>query len=997
MQAAKGIFLLILLGQLLAVIAQDSKLPIYYYPYRHYSPVDGLSQQQTVSIYQDRKGYLWIGTKIGENRFDGTSFFNYTNSKGFSHDHILGFFEDDNNVLWSYGRTGIYSHHGDSLINHLPSDFPEYNPHSIVSGWNKKILFSNGSLNNNLYYLKGDKVVQIDLKGDTSLRLQKLVYDDDSQIIFAIAYDQRKKLIALVEINQDYYVRKLTCLPIAEIKNFQLINLDELGIYFVLNFVIYKIEKSQLQIVEYLPEAINEVTDIALRPADILVSTRSGIWRKEGQAWVNMGIPVNQPYDILIDQEERIWMPTEEGLIKITSEAFKVYPQSRGMIRYVWNILEDRSGRMWFASHGYGIKSMKNNAYGSGTNFINGTRHDQLYMGGTTLKDGSLLFPSSYGALHYDIDRGFRHFPGSGNGAVLYIWQDSDDQKIYIGSDTLLVIYPNGDSVMYADREGLPMKQLRYVNSIIKDKEGVIWLGCSRGVAKFIDSKFEAYLAGKELDVPLVTSCKDYKGNIWFGSTRGLYLHDYSAKIPRYVGGSLFNGNIEFIRTYDDNKLMLGVQDGLYLVDLPNYYATGRFRYDFIGIEEGFDGISPIMNGVFKSKTGNYWFCTSSNVLEFNGAKHKQNEQKIPLIIHSVDYRSDKTTEVVTTNQLADDEPIILFTGYRNIKINFHAINFKNPNQMLFRHRLSNYDAVWSSKSKEGSLEFTSLPHGSYVLQVQCFINGKCVADKNIPITVNASTVFDTKFFKQHLVTLLSIIIVGSFIAFYRSKKKKKEEYLNTQIANLQLKQRIAEGQINPHFIFNVLSALQNTIMKGENERAEQYLTKFNNVFYPILRTDGLLTRTLKKELEITDNYLALEKTRWVDKFEYTITKDSNVNLSIRVPKMLVQTFANNAIKHGLEPKRCDGQLRIHLSQHEGGTRIVITDNGVGRAAAGKKVRYEPSGNGIRLVEQLLATLDESAANSRKSFVQIKDLIDDQGAPAGTRATIWINDNFKME
>lgn len=996
MHAIKGICLLIWLGQLLTVTAQDLSKPIYHYPYRHYTPLDGLSQQQTVSIYQDRQGYIWVGTKIGENRFDGTTFNNYTNSKGYSHDHILGFFEDKSNELWSYGRAGIYSHKGDSVENHLPRSFKEYAPHSLVQGWNEEIVFSSGNYNNNLYMLKDGIVEHIDLQGDTALSLQTLVYDQDNLTILAHAYDRARRTTTLVAIDRDYCISKLTSLPLAELKNSILIR-AKTGIYFALNFTLYKIENSHLQVVEYLPEFITDVTDIAVRSHDMLVSTRSELWKKNGQGWTNLGIPVNQPYGILVDQEDRIWLPTEEGLIKVTSEAFKIYPQSRGMIRYAWNILEDRTGRLWFASHGYGIMSMKDNVYSAASKSINGRQHDQLYMGGTTLQDGSLLFPSSFGLLHYDVTRGFRHFPGSGSSAVLFAWQEAGSQNIYVGSNSFIIIHPNGDSVVYADKEGLPMKQLKYVNSIIKDKEGAIWLGCSKGVAKFHNNEFEVYFVGEALKAPLITSCKDYRGNVWFGSTHGLYLYDYKTPIPTYVGADIFNGEIAFIREFADDKLMLGVKDGLYLVDLRKYYATGEFHYNFIGVEDGFDGISPIPNGVFKDKTGNYWFCTSSNVLEFEVSKYREEAQDIHLIIHSTDYRADKDTKENTIKQLMNDEPIILSTANRNIKINFHAINYKNPRQMMFRHRLLNYDTIWSSTSKGRSLEFTGLPHGNYTLQVQCFINGQCVADKSTPVFVKASTFFDTNFAKQHLLIVLSVTIVGGFIASFWSKKRKKEEDLNALITNLQLQQRIAEGQINPHFIFNVLNSLQNTIVKGDSEKAEKYLIKFNNIFYPILQTDGLLTRTLKKELEITENYLALEKIRWSEKFNYTITTDNPLNLLIRVPKMLIQTFANNAIKHGLEPKRSNGRLHIHLSQCEGGTQIIIEDNGVGRAAAGSKIRYEPSGNGIKLVEQLLFTLDHSAGNSRKSYVQILDLNDEQETALGTKVIVWINNNFKPE
>ena len=74
-------------------------------PLRQYTLSDGLSQMQVTSLFQDSRGYIWIGTKVGLNRFDGEKFTTYTGKDGLDNLFIKNIFEDYSGVIWVSTRS----------------------------------------------------------------------------------------------------------------------------------------------------------------------------------------------------------------------------------------------------------------------------------------------------------------------------------------------------------------------------------------------------------------------------------------------------------------------------------------------------------------------------------------------------------------------------------------------------------------------------------------------------------------------------------------------------------------------------------------------------------------------------------------------------------------------------------------------------------------------------------------------------------------------------
>ena len=210
-----------------------------------------------------------------------------------------------------------------------------------------------------------------------------------------------------------------------------------------------------------------------------------------------------------------------------------------------------------------------------------------------------------------------------------------------------------------------------------------------------------------------------------------------------------------------------------------------------------------------------------------------------------------------------------------------------------------------------------------------------------------------------------------------------------------ELEIQALRSQMNPHFIFNCLNAINRFILGEETEAASDYLTKFSRLMRMIMNHSRHSTITLADELEILRLYLDMERLRFKDAFGYTIVVEDGLDVDeIRIPPLLVQPFVENAIWHGLMHKEERGSLLIIMRAKEDRLTCVIRDNGIGRKRAAllksKSVEKHKS-MGLQITAERMALL--SGAGESRPFFELEDLYDEEGCPAGTQVTLTIQIN----
>jgi hypothetical protein len=238
------------------------------------------------------------------------------------------------------------------------------------------------------------------------------------------------------------------------------------------------------------------------------------------------------------------------------------------------------------------------------------------------------------------------------------------------------------------------------------------------------------------------------------------------------------------------------------------------------------------------------------------------------------------------------------------------------------------------------------------------------------------------------IIGILAGIAFVWVLRYKRQLKKRKEQYeMQTKISELEIK--VMKAQMNPHFIFNSMNTIQQFIMTGDNEKAQTYLAKFSKLLREILESNVNENLTVKEEVEILTHYTEMEAARFSKMFNYSINVDDRIDqVEARIPHLLIQPFVENAIWHGLLPKKEDRNLIIKFEYRDGKTiRCVIDDNGIGRVASGEKDNtFKKRSLALSFVKQRLELMNKTFQVD--CSVEIVDKLNEKGENEGTKVNI---------
>nr|WP_321453784.1 tetratricopeptide repeat protein [uncultured Carboxylicivirga sp.] len=180
---------------------------------------------------------------------------------------------------------------------------------------------------------------------------------------------------------------------------------------------------------------------------------------------------------------------------------------------------------------------------------------------------------------------------------------------------------------------------------------------------------------------------------------------------------------------------------------------------------------------------------------------------------------------------------------------------------------------------------------------------------------------------KYHITT---VIIIG-LVIFIITLLSAIQIRLRNQYKTLRFQQRLLRTQMNPHFIFNALSAIQVFILENDMEKSSQFLSDFSKLMRQVLRSSNYEYISINEEVEILQYYLNLQRLRFSPPFEYDLSVEEELrNTNAMIPPMLIQPFIENAIEHGIKPIGDGGLIKIRFKRGGYGIIIEVEDNGIG-------------------------------------------------------------------
>lgn len=256
------------------------------------------------------------------------------------------------------------------------------------------------------------------------------------------------------------------------------------------------------------------------------------------------------------------------------------------------------------------------------------------------------------------------------------------------------------------------------------------------------------------------------------------------------------------------------------------------------------------------------------------------------------------------------------------------------------------------------------------------------------------------------------LFLTGAFVFRNLRLKRKNEKLRRIQVENdmnlqqLQNEKKHAElqhratelemqalrAQMNPHFIFNCLTSINRFIFKNETKTASDYLTRFSRLIRMVLIHSQKKLITLEDELEMLRLYLEMERMRFKNNFDYSITFTNTLDAgAVFIPPLLLQPFCENAIWHGLMHKEGKGHLNIEMSEHDKTLHCIITDDGIGRKKAAElrsKSAEKEKSMGLKITTDRLALLNHE--KNTDSFYWIEDILDDNKNVVGTKVELKV-------
>ncbi len=240
------------------------------------------------------------------------------------------------------------------------------------------------------------------------------------------------------------------------------------------------------------------------------------------------------------------------------------------------------------------------------------------------------------------------------------------------------------------------------------------------------------------------------------------------------------------------------------------------------------------------------------------------------------------------------------------------------------------------------------------------------------------------------IVLLFSLLLIGGFISLNQRQK------LIGQKQKAELETRLFRSQMNPHFIFNSMTAIQSFVYAHQPKEAAKYLSSFARLTRSILTCSSVEYISFNEEIDILNNYIELQRIRFENRFTYEFDIDPELeDDSFEIPPLLVQPFIENAIEYGFrEESDKPGHLIIRFVLEEENVKIQVLDNGIGlneSLAFNKEKRKKHKSMATQITKERLQLL-----HKKKNFntISVKDRSEINPEEHGTIVTFYVPYRF---
>ncbi|MGS2760646.1 hybrid sensor histidine kinase/response regulator transcription factor [Sinomicrobium sp. M5D2P9] len=848
---------------------------------------EGLSHNSVICMLQDKRGFLWFGTKDGLNRYDGYNFKLFQHQPGDEKSigsNFIRCLHEYDNYIWVGTDTGLfrYDEKTESFV-------------LIESTKNQPILDIEGDVNGNLWFIVAGNLYKLDMATGEEEKFNRFyasfvtcnasgeVSVSSSEKLYRFVPDNNSfRIIDLSDSDGGRGELMITALSSGG-KDSLWIGTKNRGAF------LYK--ESEKRLISLLKDSENPlyVRDFLKKgDEELWIASESGvyIYNLRDRTYQNLRKNYNNPYslsdnaiyELVLDREEGIWIGTYFGGINY-------YPrQYTPMQRYfpkvgensisgnaVREIKKDRFGHLWIGTEDAGLnrfdpetgKFINYSSVGEKGPLSNYNIHGLLPVG-----DKLWIGTFEHGLDIMDIPSGkiIKHF-GSGDDEghlrsdfIFFIYQ-SRNKDIYVLTSSGIHRYlPEKDS--FEVLQGFP--EVYHYTCFAEDHNGVFWAGTYWDGLFYFDPKtkdkgFFRYDPGNpnSLSSNVVNGIfEDSENRLWVTTENGLnLLREETNDFRRFTKKDGFPTNVTYSILEDENKnLWISTSKGLVeftpeteklkIYTKSNGLLSDQFNY----------------SSAFKDENGEMYFGGVNGMIRFNPDTFLPDNSHPPVYITNIRI-NNKEVRVgeegsPLEKSISYSNHITLDNKQSTFSLEFASLSYTAPEMTRYWYKLEGLNDDWIALDKNHEISFTELPPGDYRFKVKAVNNHGVWGEENNVLEIKVLPSFLASNTAYAIYTLILLLAFYALLRYYHQYTKSKN---NRKIRQLENEKEREIYQAKIEFFTNIAHEIRTplTLITGPLEK----LLKGNYKSPEIPKNLGIMEKNTSRLLNLVNELLDFRKT----------------------------------------------------------------------------------------------------------------------------------------
>ena len=255
------------------------------------------------------------------------------------------------------------------------------------------------------------------------------------------------------------------------------------------------------------------------------------------------------------------------------------------------------------------------------------------------------------------------------------------------------------------------------------------------------------------------------------------------------------------------------------------------------------------------------------------------------------------------------------------ITLSFSSTEFDQPERLEYRYKMKGVDKNWVyTNYLNRTISYNNVKPDDYIFYAEVKNPDGTWSENNARLVIHVVPPWWRTGIFRSLFTIVIISCVYFFmrwrIRFVRRQEQLKNKY---EKELLELEAKALRAQMNPHFVFNCMNSIKALIQKNEQEPAINYLMTFSKLIRTVFQNSDKREISLYDEIETCRLYMQLESMRFTNRLYYEFDIEAMLDIkSVMVPALIIQPFIENAIWHGIMPKKDGGCVRILVDKQIG-------------------------------------------------------------------------------